>query len=65
MTQLKFIVSLVFDDIRTYDNCPYLTRRLHDALRKRFDEITTTDNIVMFAGIEQDFCYSRKHSCYW
>jgi hypothetical protein len=50
---LKSISSLVVDDIRSYDNCPPLTRRLHDAVRTRFGEITTTTDTAMFAGIEQ------------
>jgi hypothetical protein len=51
---LKSIASLVVDDIRNLDNCPRLTLKLHEALQKRFSEITTTADARMFAGIEQD-----------
>jgi hypothetical protein len=53
-TNLKSVASLVVDDIQNVDNCPALTRRLHEALRTRFTEITTTSDCAIFAGLEQD-----------
>jgi hypothetical protein len=51
---LKSIASLVVDDIQNVDNCPTLTTRLHQALRDRFTEITTSADCPIFAGIEQE-----------
>jgi len=51
---LKSVASLVVDDIQNVDNCSVLTTRLHDALRTRFTEITTTPDSAIFAGLEQD-----------
>jgi hypothetical protein len=51
---LKSIASLVVDDIQNVDNCASLTARLHQALRDRFTEITTSSDCPIFAGIEQE-----------
>ncbi len=56
---LKSIASLVVDDILNVDNCPDLTHRLHQVLRDRFTEITTSPECSMFAGIEYDVIVSN------
>jgi hypothetical protein len=49
----KCVVNTHVDDFRSLDNCSFLADRLHKALIARFGEITTHDQSVTFAGIEQ------------
>ena len=50
-SNLKCVVSTHVDDFRALDNCPYLTRRLHDALKERFEEVTGNCPSTSFAGV--------------
>jgi hypothetical protein len=49
----KCVVNTHVDDFRSLDNSSPLAERLYSALIARFGEITTHDQSVTFAGIEQ------------
>jgi len=49
----KCVVNTHVDDFRSLDNCPAIADRLQAALISRFGEITTHDQSVTFAGIQQ------------